>query len=133
MRTKRYCFSINTYYQSIEILNAHKISKKIPILYFRYYLVNRLGIDWLIELITLLNTQFEAKKFKIYIEIKKNYGLFISLIEEKIDYLNVDADTKMLIKLKSIAKVNKVLINPNFSILDFTKSNNIKKKLENFL
>jgi len=74
-------------------------------------------VDWLLELTSMLNNHFGSKKFQTYVEVKKNYGLFISLVEKKINYLEVIADKEILIKLKSIAKVNKVLINPNFSIV----------------
>ena len=79
----------------------------------------------------MLENQFGSKKFKTYVEVKKNYGLFINLVEEKIDYLEVKSEDVMLTNLKSIAKVNKVLINPNFSILDLTKSKNIKMQIRN--
>ena len=55
-------------------------------------------------------------------DVKKNYGLFINLVENKIDYIKVDANTNMLKKLNEIGKINKVLINPNFSIVDLSKS-----------
>ena len=57
--------------------------------------------------------------------------MFINLVEEKIDYLEVKSEDEMLTNLKSIAQVNKVLINPNFSILDLTKSKNIKIQIKN--
>ena len=128
---KKYCLLINTYYQSTEILNIYKNSKIIPIFYFKYNLINKLSVNWLLELICMLENQFGSKKVKTYVEVKKNYGLFINLVEEKIDYLEVKSEDVMLTNLKSIAKVNKVLINPNFSILDLTKSKNIKMQIRN--
>ena len=35
----------------------------------------------------------------------------------------------MYMKLKQVAKINKVLINPNFSVVDLTK---LKKQIEKF-
>lgn len=131
MKSKKYCFSINSYQQSLQILNIYKNSKIIPIFYFKYNLINKLSVNWLLELICMLENQFGSKKFKTYVEVKKNYGLFINLVEEKIDYLEVKSEDVMLTNLKSIAKVNKVLINPNFSILDLTKSKNIKMQIRN--
>jgi len=126
-----YCYAINNYNQALEVLNLYKNSKKIPIFYFKYNLINRLSEDWLLQLINMLENYFGTKKFKTYIEVKNNYGLFINLVQNKINYIDVVADKKMLLKLKSIAKINKVLINPKFSILDLTKSKNIKKKIRN--
>ena len=133
MKLKKYCFSINNYKQSLEILNIYKNLNIIPILHFKYNLVNRFSSDWLIELINMLEKQHGTKKFKTYVDVKKNYGLFINLVEKKINFLEVNANTEMLTKLKSIANVNKVLINPNFSILDLTKSKNIRTKIKNLI
>ena len=133
MKSKQYCLLINTYNQAVEILNIYKDSKIIPIFYLKYNLINKLSVDWLLELTNMLNNHFGSKKFQTYVEVKKNYGLFISLVEIKINYLEVIADKEILIKLKSIAKVNKVLINPKFSILDLTNSKNIKMKLKNLI
>ena len=133
MKLKKYCFSINNYKQSLEILNIYKNLNIIPILHFKYNLVNRFSSDWLIELINMLEKQHGTKKFKTYVDVKKNYGLFINLVEKKINFLEVNANTEMLTKLKSIANVNKVLINPNFSILDLTKSKNIRIKIKNLI
>ena len=133
MKLKKYCFSINNYKQSLEILNIYKNLNIIPILHFKYNLVNRFSSDWLMELINMLEKQHGTKKFKTYVDVKKNYGLFINLVEKKINFLEVNASREMLTKLKSIANVNKVLINPNFSILDLTKSKNIRIKIKNLI
>lgn len=130
MKLQRNCLSINTYFQALEILNIYKDSKIIPVFYFKYNLINKLSVNWLTELIDILESKFGKNKFKTYVNVKKNYGLFINLVEKKINYLEVQADQEVFTKLKSLAKVNKVLINPNFSILDLTKSKNIKKKIK---
>jgi len=131
VKSKINCLSINTYYQAFEVLNTYKYSKNIPIFYVKYNLINRLSINWLLELIFLLENKFGSNKFKTYVNVKRNYGLLINLVEEKINYLEVQANKELLSKLKSIAKINKVIINPNFSIIDLTKSKNIKIKLKN--
>jgi hypothetical protein len=64
------------------------------------------------------------------VDCKKNYGLFINLVEQKIDYLKVDAKKETYKKLNQIAKKNKVLINPKFSVLDFSKIKNIDLKFK---
>lgn len=129
MKSFNYCLKINTYYQALEILKFYKASKKIPILYFDYNIVNKLSPVWLFEMIYLLINDFGKNKFQTCVNVNKNYGLFINLIEKKINFLEVNANKEIMIKLKGIAKVNKVLINPNFSVLDLTKTKNIKKKL----
>ena len=131
MKSKKICLSINNYYQSLEILDFYKSSKIKPIFYFKYNLIDRLGIEWLCSLIIILEKKYGTKKFSTCVDVKKNYGLFINLVDKKINYLEVKANTEILKKLKSIAKINKVLINPNFSIVDLTKSKNIKIKIRN--
>ena len=129
MQLSRYCLKINTYFQAVEILNIYKRSKNIPIFYFKYNLINNLSVDWLLELTEMIGSEFGTKKFYTYVEVRNNYGLFVNLVEKKINYLEVKANKEMLLKLKSIAKINKVLINPNFSIIDLTKTKNIKSKI----
>ena len=130
MKSKINCLSVNTYSQAFEVLNIHKSTKKIPIFYFKYNLINKLSINWLLELIYILENKFGSNKFKTYVNVKRNYGLLINLVEEKINYIEVHADEELLNKLKSIAKINKVIINPDFSIIDLTKSKNIKIKID---
>ena len=134
MRLNKFCYNINTYYQGLEVINCYLNLKNIPILYFKYNLINKLTIDWLTELIIMLENKVGNKKFQTYVETKNNYALFINLIEKKkINYLQTTANKEMLLKLKNIAKANKVFINPNFSIIDITRSGNIKNKLKNLI
>ena len=93
-------------------------------------MVNGFGPDWLKEFNNLLEKKFSKKKFKLFVDCKKNYALFINLVEQKIDYLKVDAKNEVYIKLNQIAKKNKVLINPNFIVLDFSKIKNIDLKFK---
>ena len=129
MKPKKKIFLINTYQQAFKILDIYKDLKKIPIFYFRYNLINKLSANWLFELIIMLESEYGHNKFKICVNVKKNYGLFISLVEKKIHFLEVQADKEIFTKLKSIAKVNKVSINPDFSIVDLTKSKDVKLKI----
>ena len=132
MKSKKYCLKIGSFNQAKEILKIYKATKILPVIYFPYYLTNRLSSDWLLETIYMLESQFGLNKFQTYVEVKKNYGLFINLVEKKINFLSVIANKEMLKKLKSMANSNKVLINPNFSILDLSKTKNIKVKLEKY-
>jgi hypothetical protein len=127
---KNYCFNFNSYYQAITIIKNCKEYNIFPILYVKYYLINGLGIEWLKELREMLRKETAVKNFQLSVDVKKNYGLFITLVEEKIDFINVVADKDTLFKLKNIAKSNKVLINQNFSIVDSSKAKNIILKIK---
>ena len=130
MSSNRYCFKFNSFIQATEIIKACKKIHKVPVLLVKYHMINGLGIDWLIEFKIMLKKKFKSSDFKIYIETKKNYGLFIGLVEQKINYINIKADKETTIRLRQIAKINKVLINPNFSIVDVSKSKHINNKLK---
>ena len=130
MNLKTYCFTINSFYQAIEIIKISKKNKIVPVLFIKYYLINGLGIDWLNELKNMLQDKFKSKDFQIFIETKKNYGLFIGLVEQKINYISVKANEETLKRLSQIAKLNKVVINPSFSVVDLTKSKKINLKLK---
>jgi len=96
-------------------------------------MINGFGSDWLKEFNILLEKRFSKKTFKMYVDCKKNYGLFINLVEQKIDYLKVDANKETLKRLNQIAKKNKVLLNPEFSVLDLSKIKNIDIKINKIL
>ena len=130
MKLRKSCFAVNSYNQAVEIITISKKNKIMPILFIKYYLINGLGIDWLKELINILRDKFKSKDFKTYVDAKKNYGLFIGLVEQKINFISVQANQETLKRLKQIAKLNKVLINPTFSVVDLSKSKNIDAKLK---
>ena len=130
MPLKKNCFNINSYNQASEIISICKKNNKVPILFIKYFLINGFGIHWLQELQRLLLTQFTSKNYKIYVDSKKNYGLFIELVENQVSYIKVNANNETLKRLKQIAKSNKVLINPKFSIVDLSKTKNLQLKIE---
>ena len=130
MFSTKYCFTINNYFQAVEIIKISKINKIVPTLFINYFLAERLGVDWIHELHRILQVEFQSKNFKIYVDAKKNYGLFINLIEQKINYIKIQADTKTLTRLNQIAKLNKVLINPSFSIVNLSNYKNKSTKLK---
>ena len=129
MGLKKYCFTANSYNQAVEIISISKKNKIVPILLIKYYLISGLSISWLSELKSMLENKFKPRDFKIFVEVKKNYGLFISLVEEKINYIAVKGNKNSIERLTQIAKLNKVLINPSFSVVDLSKSKNINLKL----
>ena len=96
-------------------------------------MINKMGAEWIKEFKSMLKTTFRRKKFSLYIDCKNNYGIFINLVEQKIDYLKVKAPYKTKLKLNEIAKKNKVLLNPEFSIVDLTRIKKINLKIKNFL
>ena len=130
MVLKTSCFSINSYNQASEIILICKKNNIIPILFIKYIFMNGFGIHWLQELQRLLLTQFTFNDYRIYVDSKKNYGLFIELVENQVSYIKVSASNETLKKLKQIAKLNKVLINPKFSIVDLSKIKNLQLKIE---
>ena len=93
-------------------------------------MIHGLGPDWVEEFNSLLKQRFSKKKFKLFVDCKKNYGLFINLVEQQIDYLKVDAKKETYKRLNQIAKKNNVSLNPKFSVLDFSKIKNIDLKIE---
>ena len=130
MKLKKNCYAVNSYNQAFQVISICNEIKIIPILFIKYFLINGFGIYWLTELNRLLIQKFKSNKFKIYVDIGKNYGMCIDLIENNIQFIKVEADTETLKKLKQIAKINKVLLNPKFSIVDLSKTKNIKVKIQ---
>ena len=133
MRSKDYSFAINSYNQAVNIIINCQKRKIFPIIYIKYFMINGLGPDWIKEFNNLLKHKFSKKKFKLFVDCKKNYGLFISLVEQKIDYLKVDAEKETFKRLNQIAKKNKVSLNPKFNVLDFSKIKNIDLKINRIL
>lgn len=133
MISKKYCFSFHSYDQALDIIKECNKKKILPILYCQYYLINSLGINWLISLKEMLEKDFKNKKFKIFVDVKNNYGLFMDIIESKISFIKVNANKNMLKKLEEIAKINKVLINPEFSIVDLSKIKNANIKFKRII
>ena len=66
----------------------------------------------------------------MYVDCKKNYGLFIDLVDQKIKYLKVEAKKETILRLRQIANKNKVLINSRFSVVDLSKIKNIDLKID---
>ena len=97
-------FAINSYYQAFKTINSCHSRKIFPIIFIKYFIIDGFGVDWFKEFNNLLEKKFSRKKFKVFVDCKKNYGLFISLVEQKIDYLKVDAEKDTFKRLNQIAK-----------------------------
>ncbi len=130
MKSVSYSFAINSYEQAVNLIIICQKRKIFPIIYIKYFMINGFGPDWLREFNNLLQQKFTKKNFKLFVDCKKNYGLLINLVEQKIDYLKVDAKKETYQRLNQIAKKNKVSLNPNFSVLDLTSIKNIELKIK---
>ena len=122
MKLKNYCFSFTNYNHTAEIIKTCNNKNIKPVLFINNKLISDLGIEWLNSLDVMLNTQKKLKNYKLYVDVKKNYGLFISLVEKGIGYIKIETSKENISKIKEIAKLNKVLINPQFSVVDPLKS-----------
>ena len=130
MKPKNYSFAINSYNQAVNLIVICQKRKILPIIFIKYFIINGFGPDWIKEFNNLLEKRFSKKKFKLFVDCKKNYGLFINLVEQKIDYLKINAKKETYKRLNQIAKKNKVSLNPKFSVLDFSKIKNIDLNIQ---
>ncbi len=127
---KRYlCLKVNTLNQALKIISICKKIKIVPIFFIQFYIINGFGPDWIIEFRNLLLKKFSKNTFKIFADCKKSYGLFINLVNHRIDYLGVEGDKNTLLKLSQIAKKNKISINPKITVIDITNIKNIESKI----
>ena len=115
------CFSVSSLKQSLRIIKICKIKDINPIFFIDFYIIDRFGIDWLIEYRSLLKEQLKKNQFKIYVNCNKNYGLFISLVKHNFDYLKIKGNKETLFRLKDIANKNKITVNPKFDMIESEK------------
>ena len=128
---KNYLFvSINNIHQAFKILFLCEKKNYLPIFCIKFHLINGLGPEWIKEFKNLLLERFKSNNFKILIDCKNNYGLFINLVNQKIDFLQVKANSNTLSRLKNISKKNKVTVNPKISIVNLENIKNIKSKIQ---
>ena len=118
---KKQSYSVTTFSEIKEIIDLKKNSKNKIIFFLNDVLVNRFGIDWLKTFIKLTDKIKFKNKVEFYVDCGKNYGLCILVIEEKVNYIKIKSNSTILKKIDQIAKKNKVLLNPNFDIVDFSK------------
>ena len=130
---RHFSFKVNTFQQALKILSICKNNNVLPIFFIQFYIINGFGPDWIIEFRNLLLKKFSKNTFKIFADCKKNYGLFINLVQHKINYLKVNGDRNTLIRLSQIAKKNKISINPQITVIDITNIKNIESKIYKFL
>ena len=99
-----FCFKVNTVHQACKIISICQNNKITPVFFIQFYIINGFGPDWIIEFRNLLLKKFNKNLFKLFVDCKKNYGLFINLVQQKIDYLKIEGDKKTLICRLQIAK-----------------------------
>ena len=124
--TNRKCFSVNSYSQIEKLLESKK-TKKIIIIYIKRNLIKGFGIDWLRVLINLIKKNYKQFKIKFYVDSGTDYGLSILILRENIDYLKLRSNKIILNKINQMAKKNKVVLNPNFNVVDLSKIKNFRK------
>ena len=94
MKYKKYIFGINSYYQAVQTIKYCQNKKIFPIIFIKYFILKRLGLEWVKEFKNLLDNKFSKNTFDLYIDCKKNYGLFLHLVDQKIKYLKIENNQK---------------------------------------
>ena len=128
-----FCFKVNTINQALKTTSICNNNKIVPIFFIQFYIINGFGPNWIIEFRNLLLQKFSKNTFKLFVDCRINYGLFINLVHNKIDYLKVSGDKDTLLRLTQIAKKNKISINPQITVIDITKIINIEAKINKLL
>ncbi len=124
MNKKLDAFTINTLKQAENIFFEAKIFKIRPIFHLNYYILRGFGDDFVLTFQKKLKTQFGKSSFKFFVDCGFDYSLCINMITNKIDFVKLRGNSVILSKIRNIADKNRVLLNPNFNIVD---CRNIKK------
>ena len=120
------CISINTYIELINLIKLKKNKKRILIIFIKNYLIKGFGIEWLNKFIKIVKKKHKQYNIKFYVDSGNDHGLSILLLREEINYLKLKSNKTILSKISQIAKKNKVILNPNFSVIDQSKIKNYK-------
>jgi len=130
LKNKYLFFNVNNIHQATETILICRKNKILSVICIKFYVAKGFGPDWILEFRNLLLEKFNRKTFKVLVDCRKNYGLFINLVQQQLDFLQVKGDLKTLSRLKSIAKKNKVTVNPKISIINLSNIKNIKSKIQ---
>ena len=117
---KKTCFSISTYNQLEHLITNRNIKNNLTIVYIRNYLIKGFGIKWLNTLRRMSKKIDQEHHTFFYVDCGNDYGLSILLIKEKIKYIKLKANNDILKKINSICKKNKVLLNPDFNVVNYS-------------
>ena len=128
--SKKICFAVSTLTQIENLVEFRKSKFKTSIILIKYFLIKGFGIEWLRSLINLTNKKYKMHNIKFFVDSGYDQGLSILLTYENVDYIKLKNNEIVLNKINQIAKKNKVLLNPNFDVVDLTKIKNIQKKLK---
>ena len=121
--TRQKCFSVSTYKQLEDLINIRNKIENKTIIYIKYYLIKGFGIEWLKTLQLIVSKIDRKHKIIFYVDCGYDYGLSILLIKEKIKYIRLKANAKILRKINNICHRNKVLLNPDFNIVNHSNKN----------
>ena len=77
----------------------------------------------------ILEKDFPPNSIKFSVDAKSDYGLSINLANNKINFIKLKSDQKILKKIEQICKKNRVLLNQSFRIIDLSNIKNINIKL----
>ena len=127
--TKTYCFSINSYNQFQQLIHYNDNKKRVLIIYIKYYLIKGFGLNWLNILIKMIKENYSNYNIKFFIDSGNDHGLSVLVMKENIQYIKLRANSIILNKINQISKKNKVLLNPNFNVVDFSKFKKIRQKI----
>ncbi len=127
---KKNCFAVSTLSQIESLIEFRRSKFKTSVIFIKYFLIKGFGIDWLRTLIKHIKNKYKAHDIKFFVDSGYDQGLSILLTHENIDYLKLKNNKIVLDKINEIAKKNKILLNPTFDVVDFTKIKNIQKKLK---
>ena len=106
------------------LINSRNRFEKKTIVYIKNYLIKGFGIEWLKKFIKIVNEKHKQYNIKFYVDSGNDHGLSILLLREKINYLKLKSNKTILSKISQIAKKNKVILNPNLSVIDLSKIKN---------
>lgn len=117
---KKKCFSIATYNQVEHLITARHKKNNSTIIHIKNHLIKGFGIEWLKTMQRLIKKINKNHNITYYVDSGYDYGLSILLIRENIKYIKLKANKIILKKIDNICKKNKVLLNPDFNIVDNT-------------
>jgi hypothetical protein len=78
----------------------------------------------------MLVSKFGKSSFKLFVDCGYNSSLCIRMVDIKIDFIKLRANSIILSKIKNITNKNMVLLNPSFNIIDCRNRKNINLKLK---
>ncbi len=116
--SKKLCFSISTYAQLENLINKRNRINEKTIVYIKNHLIKGFGIEWLRSLKLIGKKINKNHKVVFFVDCGYDYGLSIMLIKEEIEYIRLKANSNILAKINNICTINKVLLNPDFNIVN---------------